>query len=67
MPKIFKKMLNKAGLVEIKVVILKKKDLSLSNLHVKNLILYSKSLIKFFLGLVGSNYRKTEYFLTKIK
>jgi len=67
MPKIFKKMLKKGGLVESKVVILKKENLSESAFHVKNLILYTKTFIKYFLGLFGSNYRKTEYFLTKIK
>ena len=65
MPKMFKEILKKNGLKEIKVVMLRKRFAGLNFIHFSNLKLFFKSFAKYLLGLFGSNFRKTEFFLEK--
>lgn len=66
-PKMFKEMLKKNGFKELKVVRIQKSNLDVGFFHKSNLLLYLKSYTKYVLGLFGNNYRKTEFFLEKIK
>jgi len=65
MPKMFKGMLKSAGFKLIKGIKLKQRVVGVNFLNFSNLKLFFKSLAKYFLGLLGSNYKKTEFFLTK--
>ena len=63
----FKEILKKNGFKEFRIRRIKKRNLDVSFFHRSNLLLYLKSYTKYFLGLIGINYRKTEFFLEKIK
>jgi 2-polyprenyl-3-methyl-5-hydroxy-6-metoxy-1,4-benzoquinol methylase len=67
MPKMFKDILIRTGFKEIKVVMLKQRVAGVNFFNFSNLKLFFKSFAKYFLGLLGSNYRKTEFFLEKYK
>ena len=67
MPKMFKGMLKRNGFKETKVIMLDKRVAGESRFSLSNIKLLSISLIKYFLGIIGSSYRKNEFFLEKSK
>lgn len=66
MPKMFKKMLNQAGLKEVGTCLMRQRYLGANSLSSKKIIPFLKSYIKYFLSLMRSNYRKTEFFTEKV-
>tara|TARA_B100000963_G_C22518612_1_gene621928 strand:+ start:108 stop:1100 length:993 start_codon:yes stop_codon:yes gene_type:complete len=65
MPKMFKGMLKRNGFREAKVIMLDKRIAGENRFSLANIKLLSISLIKYFLGIIGSSYRKNEFFLEK--